>query len=60
MSPPTSQAARYASGVHAVTDYAARLSRKLTEKEIAYLAESAAHYVALKNEYLATTTAKSE
>ena len=31
----------------------ARQSRKLTEKEIAYLAESAAHYVALKNEYLA-------
>ena len=38
----------------------ARLSRKLTEKEIAYLAESAAHYVALKNEYLAATTASSE
>jgi carbonic anhydrase/acetyltransferase-like protein (isoleucine patch superfamily) len=30
----------------------ARLSRKLTEKEIAYLAESAAHYVALKDDYL--------
>ncbi|MGQ0429941.1 MAG: gamma carbonic anhydrase family protein [Gammaproteobacteria bacterium] len=30
----------------------ARRSRTLTEKEIAYLAESAAHYVALKDEYL--------
>jgi len=30
----------------------ARQSRKLTEKELAYLAESAAHYVALKDEYL--------
>jgi carbonic anhydrase/acetyltransferase-like protein (isoleucine patch superfamily) len=38
----------------------ARLSRKLTEKEIAYLAESAAHYVALKDEYLGTSTARSE
>jgi carbonic anhydrase/acetyltransferase-like protein (isoleucine patch superfamily) len=31
----------------------ARQARALTEKEIAYLAESAAHYVALKDEYLA-------
>ncbi|MGQ0384691.1 MAG: gamma carbonic anhydrase family protein [Gammaproteobacteria bacterium] len=30
----------------------ARRSRTLTEKEVAYLAESAAHYVALKEEYL--------
>ena len=30
----------------------ARQSRKLTEKEVAYLAESAAHYVALKDDYL--------
>jgi len=38
----------------------ARLSRALTEKEIAYLAESAAHYVALKDEYLAAAaTARS-
>jgi carbonic anhydrase/acetyltransferase-like protein (isoleucine patch superfamily) len=31
----------------------ARQARALTEKELAYLAESAAHYVALKDEYLA-------
>jgi carbonic anhydrase/acetyltransferase-like protein (isoleucine patch superfamily) len=30
----------------------ARQARALTEKEIAYLAESAAHYVALKDDYL--------
>lgn len=30
----------------------ARQSRGLTEKEVAYLAESAAHYVALKDDYL--------
>lgn len=30
----------------------ARQARQLTEKEVAYLAESAAHYVALKDEYL--------
>ena len=30
----------------------ARQARPLTEKEVAYLAESAAHYVALKDEYL--------
>ena len=31
----------------------ARLSRALTDEEVAYLAESAAHYVALKDDYLA-------
>ena len=31
----------------------ARQARALTEQEVAYLAESAAHYVALKNDYLA-------
>lgn len=31
----------------------ARQARVLTDKEIAYLAESAAHYVALKDDYLA-------
>lgn len=31
----------------------ARQARTLTEQEIAYLAESAAHYVALKDDYLA-------
>jgi carbonic anhydrase/acetyltransferase-like protein (isoleucine patch superfamily) len=30
----------------------ARQARSLTEEEIAYLAESAAHYVALKDDYL--------
>lgn len=30
----------------------ARQSRQLTEQEVAYLAESAAHYVALKDDYL--------
>ena len=30
----------------------ARQARALTEQELAYLAESAAHYVALKNDYL--------
>lgn len=30
----------------------ARQARALTEQEVAYLAESAAHYVALKNDYL--------
>lgn len=39
----------------------ARQARALTEKEVAYLAESAAHYVALKGEYLAAApTAGSE
>jgi carbonic anhydrase/acetyltransferase-like protein (isoleucine patch superfamily) len=36
----------------------ARQSRKLTEKEVAYLAESAAHYVALKDEYLRAAPAR--
>jgi carbonic anhydrase/acetyltransferase-like protein (isoleucine patch superfamily) len=36
----------------------ARLSRKLAEQEVAYLAESAAHYVALKDEYLRAAPAR--
>ncbi|MEX1994089.1 MAG: gamma carbonic anhydrase family protein [Steroidobacteraceae bacterium] len=37
----------------------ARQLRALTDQEIAYLAESAAHYVTLKDEYLAAATADS-
>ncbi|HXV40012.1 MAG TPA: gamma carbonic anhydrase family protein [Steroidobacteraceae bacterium] len=36
----------------------ARQSRALTEREIAYLAESAAHYVALKDDYLRSAPAR--
>jgi carbonic anhydrase/acetyltransferase-like protein (isoleucine patch superfamily) len=36
----------------------ARQARALTEKEIAYLAESAAHYVALKDDYLRAAPAR--
>lgn len=36
----------------------ARQARTLTEREIAYLAESAAHYVALKDDYLRAAPAR--